>query len=162
MVGYLLVAYRHRLRHRGLLVALLSLVLINVFVVSLQAEGRANGYGQRMLTDVVPAFVVLLIFALRAAFDGQAELRRRLSPRSLRRRCSLELSALCLGVGLAILIHGAGAISEAGTRWNQVPVRLGDDLMRVYDWRRPQWLCALFPSLLPLPAETTANPGDAP
>jgi hypothetical protein len=140
LVAYALVAYRRHLPHPGLATTAVVAIVLHVFVVALQPITGAQGYGPRFLTDLVPFFVLLSILAARAALDAP-------SPWRWRRR--LELATLAATVALSVLIHGAGALSQAGRDWNRRPVPLREQPMRVFDWRRPQWLCALFPHLLP-------------
>jgi len=125
---------------RKTLPAALAAVALHVLVVSFQPIVNARGYGPRFLTDLVPLFVLLSILALRSVLDAPA-------PGRARRR--LEIVALVATVTLSVAIHGAGAVSRAGLAWNSRPVPLREDPQRVFDWRRPQWLCALFPQLLP-------------
>jgi len=58
------------------------------------------------------------------------------------------LTILVLLVSFAVLLNGAGAISDAGARWNSQPQPVGKNRERIFDWKRSQWLVALFPELL--------------
>jgi hypothetical protein len=152
VVVYLLVTYRRHLRYRGLLLAMGAAFLAHTVVASCQLGVQASAYGPRFLTDIVPLLGVISILALRAALAGHEEIRSGHSVRLPRLRFGLEACAATLTVILGVLIHGAGAISPAGMQWNSRPVPLSQDRMRVFDWRRPQWLCSLFPELLPAAA----------
>ena len=53
-----------------------------------------------------------------------------------------------LFLSFGVLVNGAGAISEGGREWNKYPAPIANDPQRAYDWKRSQFMCALFPSLV--------------
>lgn len=88
-------------------------------------------YGPRLLTDVIPWFVVLAIMGLRAHLDDLAK-----TPIGTSRSINSSLlaaTALVLML-LSITINGYGAISMQTRYWN----RKVDQ--RIWDWRAPQFL----------------------
>lgn len=98
-------------------------------------------YGPRFTTDLVPLWVLLGALGWRAACDARAETGAP-APRGL---AGWALALVLWGA----LVNGAGAISPAGLAWNSRPVPIPHDRMRVFDWGRAQFLCALLPSRLP-------------
>lgn len=156
-VLYLLIAYRRYLPHRGLLATTGGVFVIHLVSVSCAGHWWSRGYGQRFLTDLVPIFVLWAVLGAAAALAARRDpdLAARPSPR----RGRLEATALTVTALASLLIHGAGAISDAGRDWNNVPKQIQHDPMRVFSWQNPQWLCALFPERLPPPA--VGQPGGA-
>ena len=108
MVGYLLYTYRRHLSCRGLLAAVGGAAVLHTVFVSFRTGVKANGYGPRFLTDIVPLFVMAAIVATRAALDGYPELWRTLSAPRGRRRRRLEIAA----VALSVVIHGSGVVAD--------------------------------------------------
>ncbi|MEL6714750.1 MAG: hypothetical protein AAFP86_13290, partial [Planctomycetota bacterium] len=98
-----------------------------------------HGYGARFSTDLVPLFALLgaLGLAGRAVAAPSARTRR------------VENAALIAAALFGALLNGAGAVSTGGEEWNRVPVPIGEDPGRCFDWSRSQPLCALFPERLP-------------
>jgi hypothetical protein len=88
-------------------------------------------YGPRLLTDVIPWFVVLAVMGLQAHLDAVAKTTVDVS-RSINRSL-LAATALLLTL-LSITINGYGAISMETRYWN----RKVDQ--RIWDWRAPQFL----------------------
>jgi hypothetical protein len=145
-VGWLLLRYRSHLRSRELAAACVSAIAIHGLVVATFRNWWAGAcYGARFYTDVVPLFVLLGILGAAAARDHAGEH----GAPAHRRRWEIAALAGCLAWGL--LVNGAGAFSEAGKRWNGRPVAIREQPERIFDWRRPQFLVALFPGRLPPP-----------
>jgi len=96
-------------------------------------------YGPRLLTDLVPWFVLLAILGFRAHLDDLAKIpgdRRR----SIKSR-TVSAIALLLTV-FSIAINGYGALSVQPQLWNW---RMGVDVHpdRLWDWRSPQFLAGI-------------------
>ncbi len=151
-VAYLLVAYRAELRHRSLVAAAAGAVGLHIVVMgTFRNWWGGYCYGPRFSSDLVPLFVLLGCLGTRALLDRHAKVGGNTGQgrSTLRRR--LETAAFAAALGIGMLLNGAGAMSRGGEDWNLVPVAIGDQPERCFDWRRSQWWCALFPSQLPDP-----------
>jgi hypothetical protein len=162
VVVYALARYWPWVRAKSLAMTAAAAISIHILGVSAYRNYTAGfSYGARYTTEIVPWWILLAILAARAVLDRKAGREGTVAGApSGRRRVGAALVALATLWG--IVLNGAGAVSEAGRIWNQRPVRISNDPMRIFDWKRPQFLCALFPSLLP-PRDPTdrRRPADA-
>jgi hypothetical protein len=143
MIGYGLIVYRRQLGQRRLVgVSLLAFVAHVLVLGSFRGWHAGECYGARYSTDILPLIVVLAIAALAAALAGGRD-----HPGGRLRR-PLEATILLLLVTVAVLLNGTGAISGASARWNGEPTPIGKSRERIFDWKRSQWMVALFPELL--------------
>jgi len=96
-------------------------------------------YGPRLLTDLIPWFVLLAILGFRAHLDCIAKMPSGVR-RSVRSRTVGAIAMLLTLVSVAI--NGYGALSLQAQLWNW---RVGVDLHpeRVWDWRTPQFLAGI-------------------
>ena len=101
-------------------------------------------YGPRLFADALPWLLAL------SALATAAWRRATLCHPQGRGRWRLEQAVAALLVLLAVVINGAGALSEETRYWNDRPVNVDDRPERVWDWSDPQFLAWLTPSL---PAE---------
>ena len=139
-VAYLVARYRRHLPLRPLCAAaVVCVVLHTATMASFRNWWGGHGFGARFSTDLVPLFALLgaLGLAARAAASPSARTRR------------LENTALVAAALVGALLNGAGAISTGGEEWNRVPVPIGEDPDRCFDWTRSQPVCALLPDRLP-------------
>lgn len=147
LVAYGLIAHRRAVRCRALAIgAGAGIVLHALVIASFPTWWGGYSYGPRLATDSVPLLALLGILALRAAIDVHREAEGRL-------RAVLEVAALLIAVGVGVVLNGAGALSPASREWNKYPVPLARDSSRAFEWRRSQFMVALFPDLLEEPAE---------
>jgi len=128
-VAYLLIRYRSYVSTRLTILGLAAIVLNWILVSSFPIWWGGFSFGPRLLTDVVPWFVLLTIIALKAALT---------SPRRTLGRAEFVAGALLLA--LSIGINGRGAVSEATAYWNVRPQSVDDHPERLWDWRNPQFL----------------------
>lgn len=146
IVSYLLISYRKKLRHQALIISSLTAIFLHTLVVSSYKNWWAGvSYGARFYTDLVPLFVLLGILGTRAALDWYDKNCNQITNTRFKKRKTLEISAfgICLITGM--LFNGAGAISK--DKWNSRPLHISVQPLRAFDWKRPQFLCALSPRI---------------
>ncbi len=131
-VAYLLVRYRRHVSTRLTALALAAIVLNWILVSSFPIWWGGFSFGPRLLTDVVPWFVLLTIVALKAALTAHTKRRGILS--------GAEFVAGALLLALSIGINGRGAVSEATAYWNVRPQSVDEHPERLWDWHNPQFL----------------------
>jgi hypothetical protein len=135
-VPYLLVRYRQTLNHRRLAVLALSMVVLQVVMVSLWPTWWGGySYGPRLIADALPWMVLLAILGLaaRAADTG--------TPRLARTETAIALVLLAL----SIAINGRGAWSQATSDWNAA-YQIDAHPERLKDWSNPQFMAGLIPA----------------
>jgi hypothetical protein len=102
--------------------AYLVSILFSISMILLVSKWRVwwggHCYGPRLLTDVVPCLVLLLLPALQW-----------MSAKPLLRAC--------FGVALAAsaFLQMVGAFCYPGSRWDETPVAIGDRPARLWDWK---------------------------
>jgi hypothetical protein len=88
-------------------------------------------YGPRLFTDVVPYLVYFLIpvVAFVTSADGGAR----------------AMTAAAIGVlaVVSVAMHAQGALNPAAPLWNVFPTRVDFDPIRVWEWRRSQFLAGI-------------------
>jgi hypothetical protein len=143
-VIYLAVRYWKCIEHRSLAVAAIAAVALHTFSMAMFGNWwGGHSYGPRFYTDLVPLFALLGILG----FGAASRQRLRVAARSAR-GYRLEFVAFVACFALGALVNGAGAISRAGSQWNVEPRSVDEDPSRAFEWKRSQFMCALFPSLL--------------
>ena len=153
-VAYALIRVRAHLPLRRLLWLSLTIIAGYVLVVS----GWENwwggaGYGPRLMTGLVPWFVMLAILGTRAMLDWRRQDQRKVS----RFEWSATLTTAALLLSMSIFTNARGAWSYATAKWHGWPVLLELDPSRLWDWRQPQFLAGLLPP--PLPREFPSTDG---
>jgi len=147
-VGYLLVAYRHNLRLWRVAVAALVSIAFQILIVSswwTWWAGAGGTYGARLTTEVVPLFVLLGVLGTEAALQSHQQSCKENRSENTRVRRALEISVFGAFLLIGVVFNGAGAISRFGGLWNRLPNDLDLNPKRIFDWRHPQFYCALFP-----------------
>jgi hypothetical protein len=144
-VGFLLIRYWPALPHRRLAVLALAVSCAHLMIICGDEKWWGGfSYGPRLLTDLVPWFVMLAILSLRAFRDDL--LQREIADPSGHRRFSRSGQAqIALGFFLLVIgvaINARGAMSWKTGQWNSSP-HIDAYPERVWDWREPQFLAGL-------------------
>ncbi len=105
-----------------------------------------NSYGPRFSTDLIPLYVLLGIEGYAAAKARRAASGEKTRPYALGRGGTLCFVAL---LAAGALFNGAGALSLRGKRWSRISESMAANPARAFDWKQPQFLCALFASRCP-------------
>ena len=141
-LAYLLARYRTSLPFPRLVVLALTTAIGHLLLIStLIAWWAGHSYGPRYFTDMVPWFALLGILGVRAMLDLRDRAGTQSGPFGFR----IELAVAGILLSLSVLIHAHGAFSHAARMWNVVPVDVDQQPVRVWDWRRPQFLAGLLP-----------------
>jgi hypothetical protein len=134
-VLYLLVRYWATLKYRRLAALALSIVTLQVLMVSLWPVWWGGySYGPRLICDALPWMVLLAILGLAA---------RAVDPGGVRLAKAETAIALVL-IALSIVINGRGALSSATSDWNTV-FDVDRHPERLSDWSHPQFMAGLIP-----------------
>lgn len=153
-VFYLLIRFR-REQVFGHLVRLSLAIAIGQLIV---ASGfvhwwGGSSYGARMMTGLVPWFVLLGVLGLHA-MRRQREAQQQQKERAqisfisfMKQRVPIFIGALLLLAG--IFINGRGALSPETARWNDYPLNIDKRPERVWDWSYPQFAAGLLTPPLP-------------
>jgi hypothetical protein len=150
-VIYLLIRYWRWIVHRRLAWLAVSVILAHIAICSGFTIWWGGGcYGARLMTELVPWFVLLVIEGLGGRLKYRVDHRAPLSAGNW------QLPLICGGVllGLSIFINARGALSQEtwrweNWRWNAVPAQR--DNQALWQWRYPQFLAGLIKP--PLPGE---------
>lgn len=148
-VAYLLLAYHRHLKIRGLILASAVSIVSHLLIVSswwTWWSGGGGTYGARFTTDLVPFFVVLGVLGIRAFLDRGEQEQKGCSFRVLPPRRAIETCIFGVFLSIGVILNGAGAISRHSASWNYLPEEVDQNPKRIFDWRHPQFLCALFPN----------------
>jgi hypothetical protein len=136
IVIYWLIRYGRRSGHTALAVLGAIGALGHLLIVaSFPMWWGGHGYGPRLMTDALPWLVLVALVSVRA-WVGADPAPSRTNPR----RFILEAAAAVALTLAALIIHGAGALSESTNAWNWTPVNVDQQPSRVWDWRDPQFL----------------------
>jgi hypothetical protein len=127
---------------------------IVISVVNTMWWGGAS-YGPRFFADVTPYLIYLLIPFVVTLQTMPGWRRPALA--------TVFLAAALFSVG----VHARGALNESAALWNVLPTNIDVEPVRVWDWRRPQFLAGItfLPSPLPpvnLDAIACSEPPDPP
>jgi hypothetical protein len=143
-VAYILIRYREHLALPRLLWLALAIVAGHVLATCgfLHWWG-GSCYGPRLMTGLVPWFVLLGILGVRAMLDAHRK----------RKRSRLEwgttLAAGTLLLLLSVFINARGALAFATVKWYDWPVDVERAPYRLWDWRQAQFLAGLLRPPLP-------------
>ena len=98
-----------------------------------------DSYGPRFFADMVPYLIVLLlpVFAWLESARGAA----------------FAAAATCVALlgTWSIGVHALGALNRAAMDWNVYPISVSLEPVRVWDWRRPQFLAGIAFTPAPVP-----------
>src|SRR5205823_1487394 len=64
---------------------------------------------------------------------------------------ALTAAAIAVLAVVSVAMHAQGALNPAAMMWNAYPVRIDFDPIRVWDWRRPQFLAGITFTPAPIP-----------
>lgn len=135
-VLYLLVRYRDTLKYRNLAVLALSMVILQIVMVSLWPTWWGGySYGPRLMADALPWMALLAILGLAA----------RAADTSRIRLAKAEIAVAIVLLALSIVINGRGAWSHATSNWN-VAFDIDSHPERLKDWSNPQFMAGLIPA----------------
>ena len=115
--------------------------VVTLWIATAVANGHwwaGHSYGPRFFTDVLPYLMVFLIPV--AGWLRSSEGSRRVAVAAL-----LAVTSI-VSVGM----HAQGALNTHTALWNTYPVNIDFEPVRVWDWRRPQFLAGL--TFTPQPA----------
>jgi hypothetical protein len=130
--AYLLARYRARLPLSRLGLLALGVIAAHTGAVSTWADWWGGiAYGPRLLTELVPWFVLLGMLGVRAMLDAAP-------PRG--RRAELVVGTLLLV--LSVAINARGATSKDTLKWHVEPASVNVE-DRLWDWSAPQFLAGL-------------------
>jgi len=134
-VLYLLFRYWEALKYRKLAALALSMVTLQILMVSLWPVWWGGySYGPRLLADALPWLVLLAILGLaaRAVRMGKGK------------PAKAEIAFALLLVAWGIVVNGRGAWSFATSDWNPV-FDIDRHPERLNDWSHPQFMAGLIP-----------------
>ena len=135
-VLYLIVRYWPALKYKRLAVLALSIVILQILIVSLWPTWWGGySYGPRLIADALPWMTLLGILGLaaRATDTGALILGR------------AETAIALLLIVLSIAINGLGAWSQATSNWNAAN-DIDSHPERLKDWSNPQFMAGLIPT----------------
>jgi hypothetical protein len=121
-------------RRQTLLDLSLAACIIGHWIAIAAANGNwwaGHSYGPRFFTDLLP-YLIYFIIPVVAWLDSASGVRR------------LAVAAL-LGVTAltSVAMHAQGALNPETSAWNGYPVNIDLEPVRVWDWRRPQFLAGI-------------------
>ena len=134
-VGYLLARYWKQLVLKRLAVVSLVIMTGHLLIVAAFVPWHGGGcFGPRYSTGLVPWLALLSVLAVRTMLDRKGSVKR----------YGLQLIAGGVLLSLSIFINARGAISYETSFWNDQPVNIDRQAIRVWDWRYPQFLAGLI------------------
>jgi hypothetical protein len=135
-VLYLIVRYWHALKYKSLAVLAMSIVILQILIVSLWPTWWGGySYGPRLIADALPWMTLLAILGLAAcATDTGAVILGK-----------AEIAIALLLIALSIAINGLGAWSHATSDWNAA-YDIDSHPERLKDWSNPQFVAGLLPT----------------
>jgi hypothetical protein len=131
---YLLIRYWETLRCRRLALLALSMVILQILLISLwPVWWGGSSYGPRLIADALPWMVLLAILGLaaRASAVGPVRLVR------------TELAVGLILLALSIAINARGALSYATSDWN-FDFDIDRHPEHLKDWSHPQFMAGLI------------------
>lgn len=135
-VLYLLVRYRQTLKYLSLAMLALSMVILQILMVSLWPTWWGGySYGPRLMADALPWMALLAILGLAA----------RAADTSRIRLVKTEIAVAMILLALSVVINGRGAWSYATSNWNAA-FDIDSHPERLKDWSNPQFMAGLIPA----------------
>ena len=135
-VLYLVVRYWGLLKYKRLGVLALSMVILQILMVSLwPIWWGGSSYGPRLIADALPwmALLAILGLAARATDTGRVMLGK------------TETAIALVLILLSVVINGRGALSFAPSYWNR-DFDIDRHPERLKDWSNPQFMAGLIPT----------------
>lgn len=133
-IAFLLLRYRTRWIMPRLVWLSLGVITVHLGVVSAWvAWYGGHCYGPRLLTGVVPWFVLLGILTLKTRLAYRTAAGGRTSIFQWR----MEWAAGAVLLLMSVTINGIGSISQRATEWNRLPADVDYNLERLWDWSDP-------------------------
>jgi hypothetical protein len=135
-VLYLVVRYWGMLKYKRLVVLALSMVILQVLMVSVwPIWWGGSSYGPRLIADALPwmALLTILGLAARASDTGRVLLGK------------TETAIALVLLVLSIVINGRGALSDAPSDWNR-DFDIDRHPERLKDWSNPQFMAGIIPT----------------
>jgi hypothetical protein len=135
-VLYLVVRYWGMLKYKRLVVLALSMVILQVLMVSVwPIWWGGSSYGPRLIADALPwmALLTILGLAARASDTGRVILGK------------TETAIALVLLVLSIVINGRGALSDAPSDWNR-DFDIDRHPERLKDWSNPQFMAGIIPT----------------
>jgi hypothetical protein len=134
-VGYLLARHWKQMLVKRLAVLGLVIIVGHMLTVAAFVPWHGGGcFGPRYSTGLVPWFVLLAILAVRTMLDNKGSLKR----------YRLQLAVGVVLLAFSVFINARGATAYETSFWNDQPVNIDRDAIRVWDWRYPQFLAGLI------------------
>jgi hypothetical protein len=137
--------------------SLAAIVLAHWVVLATTNAGWWGGasYGPRLFSDVIPYLVYLTLPFVAWLMSARGAWRAAVA------------AAVAPLVVISVAMHAQGALNPSAMAWNNLPVRIDFDPIRVWDWRRPQFLAGITflpapPPPVDLDAVACSAPPDAP
>jgi len=129
--GALLKAHERRVT---LLDAALAACIVGHWIVVARVSRiwwAGHSYGPRFFADLMPYFAYFLIPVV--AWIERSRGRMRIA----------VAAAMTATAAVSVAVHAQGALDGATVAWNAYPVNVDEDPVRVWDWRRPQFLAGI-------------------
>jgi hypothetical protein len=137
-VIYLVVRYTEDSRRR-LIVLGGSVVCAHLITISLFYPWHGGHcYGARLTTELVPWFALLAMLGL----EGQLHWREQNRGQDFAVRVQGESIIAALLLLCSVILNGIGATRSDVWWWNVRPTNIDHDVVRLWDWRHPQFLGA--------------------
>jgi hypothetical protein len=129
---YLIVRYWRRVEHRGLASLAFAAIAMHLAIISGYLWWHGGYcYGPRVLTELIPWFVMLAILGLDAMRRAQVGSRHR-----------VEIAAGFFLLAISVAINGRGAWSFAGLNWSIG--KYAAHQTDIFYWRYPQFMAGLI------------------
>ena len=130
-----------RMRRLTLLDLAVAAVLVLHWIAIAVSNGNwwgGDSYGPRFFADLLPylLFLLLPVFAWLDSARGAA--------------FGAGVAVVALLAAVSVGMHAQGALNQATAEWNLYPVSVSMDPIRVWDWKRPQFLAGLTFTPTPL------------
>jgi hypothetical protein len=150
-LGLALARYRHTLRFRGL-VKLAGFVVIAHFIMlaGFWDWWGGHSYGARLTTGLVPWVLLLTVLTVDAA-------RTAVGFRGGRADVGLTVLAGIMSAA-SVAMNAVGAWSWEADSWNVTPDNINADAVRLWSWRRPQFLSPIIPASSLPPPQSAGRP----
>lgn len=142
-VGYLIARYHRTWRFRGLVWLALGIALGQWLANSAFPHWWGGFcYGPRLMTGLMPWFVLLAILGIDAMRRAPADTR-------FARLRVPQIAGVSLLLLVSLAMNGIGATLPDTAIWNERPIAVDKDPGRLWSWRYPQFLAAFIRPPLP-------------